>query len=75
MTAQEHEELDQDLREEARMESLQEVTHENAMCSDVDYAAQQLQSELDQTWIDTYKYLKKECCRYNVNFQELLENL
>jgi hypothetical protein len=75
MTAQEREEFEQDIREEYRIEALQEMHHEYAMAEDVDYASQYLQSELDQTWIDTYKYLKKECYRYNVDFQELLENL
>jgi hypothetical protein len=75
MTAEEREEFERDLREEARMESLQEMQHENAMCSDVDYASQHLQSNLSADWINTYKYLKKECYRYNVDFQELLENL
>ena len=75
MTAQEREEFERDLREEARMESLQEMHHENAMCSDVDYASQYLQSNLSMDWINTYHYLKKECYRYNVDFQELLENL
>jgi hypothetical protein len=75
MTAQEQEEFKRELREEERIEALQEAKHECAMAEDVDYAAQYLQSELDQYWIDTYKYLKKECYKYGVDFQELLDNL
>ena len=75
MTYQKRIEFEQELREEARMESRIEAAHEYAMASDVDFASQYLQSELDQTWIDTYKYLQKECYKYGVDFQELLENL
>jgi hypothetical protein len=75
MTAQEREEFERELREEERIEALQEAKHEYAMAEDADYAAQYLQSELDMYWIDTYKYLKKECYKYNVDFKELLDNL
>jgi hypothetical protein len=75
MTPEEQKEFERELREEARIEALQEAKHEYAMAEDVDYAAQHLQSELDQTWIDTYKYLEKECYKYGVDFKELLENL
>jgi hypothetical protein len=75
MTQEEKEEFERNMREDTRMELLQEAQHEYAMAEDVDYAAQYLQSELDQYWIDTYKYLKKECYKYNVDFKELLDNL
>jgi hypothetical protein len=75
MTHQERIEFEQELREEARIEARIEAAYEYAMYEDVDFASQHLQSELDQTWIDTYKYLRKECDKYGVDFQELLDNL
>ncbi len=75
MTHQERIEFEQELREEACIEARIEAAHEYAMAVDIDYASQHLQSELDQTWIDTYKYLKNECYKYGVDSQELLDNL
>jgi hypothetical protein len=75
MTSEERQEFEDDLRLEAYAEAKYEAAHEYAMSEDVDYASQYLQSELDQTWIDTYKYLKKECYLYGVDLQELLDNL
>jgi hypothetical protein len=74
MTQEERAEWEEDLRMEYYREAQEEAAYEAAM-QDPDFAAEQLQRELSMDWINTYKYLKKECYKYSVDLQELLDNL
>ena len=75
MTEQERWEWEQELREEARREHLEEMHHERCMAEDPDYAYDYITRNISKDWINTYHYLKRECRRYDLDFKELLENL
>jgi hypothetical protein len=74
MTQEERAEWEEDMRMEYYREAQEEAAF-NAAMQDPDFAAEQLQRELSMDWISTYKYLKKECYKYGVDLQELLDNL
>ena len=74
MAQEERAEWEEDLRMEYYREAQEEAAYEAAM-QDPDFAAEQLQRELSMDWVNTYKYLKKECYKYSVDLQELLDNL
>lgn len=75
MSKEERIKWEQELQDDARRESYDNMLHEVAMTEDVDYAAQYIQSQLTNDWINTYHFLKKECYRYGVDHQDLLDNL
>jgi hypothetical protein len=74
MTTEERAEWEEDLRMEYYREAQEEAAYEAAM-QDPDFAASQLERELSDDLINTYKHLKKQCYLYGVDLQELLDNL